>query len=107
MIVLVILLAFVTLFTFQNPEVVTVRFLGFTGNTLLLVVVVASFAAGVFGAGLAGLSGYFRRRSEAKAADQKNRELEAEMKALKAEIDLLKKGAAARGPELPGQGGKA
>ena len=50
-IVLLVLLGLVALFTVQNPEVVTVRFLGFAGNTLLLVVIVSSFAAGVFGAG--------------------------------------------------------
>jgi len=104
-VVLVILLAFVALFTFQNPEVVTVRFLGFTGETLLLAVVVAAFGAGVFGAGLAALPGYFRRRSESKAAKQKIRELEAEVKALKTEIDQLKKEKAVRKPELWKSGG--
>ena len=105
-IVLVILLAFVALFSFQNPEVVTVRFLGFTGDTLLLAVVVAAFGAGVFGAGLAALPGHFRRRSEAKAAKQKNKELEAEVKALKTEVEQLRKDAAARkGKELPNPGG--
>ena len=104
-IVLVILLAFVALFTFQNPEVVTVRFLAFTGSTLLLVVVVAAFGAGVFAAGLTALPGYFRRRKEIKAANQKHRELEAEVKALKSEIEQLRKDAAAHRAEFPKPGG--
>jgi uncharacterized integral membrane protein len=91
MVVLVALLGLVALFTVQNPEVVTVRFLSFTGNTLLLVVIVGSFGAGVLGAGLAALPGFFRRRSEAASAKRRTRELEAEVEGLKAEIDLLKK----------------
>lgn len=100
MIVLIVLLALVALFTVQNPGVITVRFLAYSGNTLLLVVVVASFAAGVAGAGLAGVSGYFRRRSEAAAAKRKIGELEAEVHGLKAEIERLK-----GKPEVPGPGG--
>lgn len=106
MVVLVVLLALVALFTVQNPDVVTVRFLAFTGNTLLLVVVVAAFAAGVFGAGLAALPGYFRRRTAAAEAKRRNLELEAEVKALKAEVDLLK-GKAAPKTEPPKPGGAA
>jgi uncharacterized integral membrane protein len=96
MIFLIVLLALVAVFTVQNPEVVNVRFLGFAGKTLLLVVIVASFGAGVLGAGIAGLPRYFRRRSEAAAAKRRSRELEAEVKTLKAEIELLK-----RKQELP------
>lgn len=107
MIVLIVILALVALFTVQNPGVITVRFLGFTGDTLLLVVVVASFAAGVAGAGFAALPGYFRRRSEAAAARQRTRELEAEVKALKAEIDRLKPKPAPPKPQSPGAGGGA
>ena len=103
MIVLVVLLALVALFTVQNPEVVTVRFLGFTGNTLLLVVVVASFAAGVFGAGLAALPGWFRRRSESAAAKQRILEMEAEVAALKSVIGQMKEKADAKaGSPKPG-----
>ncbi len=106
MFVLVVLLALVALFTVQNPDVVTVRFLAFTGDTRLLVVVVASFAAGVFGAGLAALPGYFRRRARATEAKRRIRELEAEAKALKAEIGQLK-GKAEPIPGLPKPGGAA
>lgn len=91
MIVLVVLLALLTLFTVQNPEVVTVRFLAFSGNTRLLVVIVAAFAAGVFGSGLAALPACFRRRAEAKAAHRRTRELEEEVKALREEIFHLRK----------------
>jgi uncharacterized integral membrane protein len=100
MVVLIVLLALVALFTVQNPGVITVRFLTFSGDTLLLVVIVAAFGAGVAGAGLAGLSGYFRRRSEAAAARQRTRELEEEVKSLKAEIEHLK-----RKPEAAKPGG--
>jgi uncharacterized integral membrane protein len=103
MIVLVVLLALLALFTVQNPEVVTVRFLGFSGNTLLLVVVVAAFAAGVFGAGIAALPGWFRKRAEGAAANRRIGELEAEVAALKAEIGRLKGAADAKpGPQRPG-----
>ncbi len=91
MILLVILLTLLALFTVQNPEVVTVRFLSYSGNTLLLVVIVAAFGAGVFGAGLAALPSHFRQRSEAASAKQRTRELEAEVKSLKAEIEHLKR----------------
>ncbi len=103
-VLLVVLLALLAVFTMQNPEVVTVRFLAFTGNTLLLVVVLAAFSAGVFGAGLAALPGYFRKRAEARAANQKIHDLEAEAKALREEIyQLRKKLEAPR--ELPKPGG--
>lgn len=90
-VLLVVLLALLAIFTMQNPEVVTVRFLAFTGNTLLLVVVVGAFAAGVFGAGLAALPGYFRRRGEIKTAQQRILDLETETKALREEIYQLRK----------------
>jgi type II secretory pathway component PulJ len=67
----------------QNPGVIVVRFLTFSGYTSLLVVIVVSFAAGVLSAGLAGLPGFFRRRSEAAAAAKRIRELEAEIGNLK------------------------
>jgi Allophanate hydrolase subunit 1 len=53
------------------------------GYTSLLVVIVVAFAAGVASAGLAGLPGFFRRRSEAGAAARRIRELEAEVGDLK------------------------
>ncbi|MHB9061267.1 MAG: lipopolysaccharide assembly protein LapA domain-containing protein, partial [Desulfobacteria bacterium] len=61
LIVLVVLLALVATFAVQNPGVIVVRFLTFSGYTSLLVVIVASFAAGVLGGWLAGLPGFFRR----------------------------------------------
>jgi len=105
MIFLVVLLALVAVFTVQNPEVVTVRFLGFAGSTLLLVVIVASFGAGVLGAGIAGFPRYIRRRSEAAAANKRSRELEKEVKALKAEVAMLKGKQEPAKPGLPKPGG--
>src|SRR3990172_8927378 len=67
MIGLIVLLALVAAFAVQNPGIITVRFLHLTGATSLLVVIVAGFGAGVLGGWLAGLPGFFRRRSEAAA----------------------------------------
>jgi len=83
MIVLIVLLALVAAFGVQNPGVITVRFLHLTGDTSLLVVIVAGFGAGVLGGWLAGLPGFFRRRSEAAASAKRVRELEAEVATLK------------------------
>jgi len=83
LLVLVVLLAFVATFAVQNPGIIVVRFLTFSGYASLLVVIVAAFAAGVVSAGLAGLPGFFRRRSEAGAAARRIRELEAEVGDLK------------------------
>ena len=83
MIVLIVLLALVAVFAVQNPGIITVRFMHLTGNTSLLVVIVAGFGAGVLGGWLAGLPGSFRRRSEATAAARRIRELEAEVGDLK------------------------
>ncbi|MGE5283507.1 MAG: LapA family protein [Actinomycetota bacterium] len=83
MIVLIVLLALVAAFAVQNPGIIKVRFLNFSGDTSLLVVIVVGFGAGVLGGWLAGLPGYFRRRSEAGAAARRIRELEAEVSDLK------------------------
>jgi uncharacterized membrane protein YciS (DUF1049 family) len=83
LLVLVVLLALVATFAVQNPGFIVVRFLTFSGNTSLLVVIVAGFAAGVVSVGLAGLPGFFRRRTEAGAAARRIRELEAEVGKLK------------------------
>jgi uncharacterized membrane protein YciS (DUF1049 family) len=83
LLVLVVLLAFVAAFALQNPGIIVFRFLTFSGYTSLLVVVVAAFAAGVVATGLAGVPGFFRRRSEAAAAARRIRELEAEVGNLK------------------------
>lgn len=81
--ILVVLLALVATFAVQNPGVIVVRFLAYSGTTSLLVVVVAALAAGMLSVGLAGLPRYFRRRSEARAAARRIRELEAEVGDLK------------------------
>jgi uncharacterized integral membrane protein len=83
LLVLVVLLALVATFAVQNPGVIVVRFLTYSGTTSLLVVVVAALAAGMVSAGLAGLPRYFRRRSEARVAARRIRELEAEVGDLK------------------------
>ena len=83
LLVLVVLLALVAAFAVQNPGIIVVRFLTFSGYTSLLVVIVAAFAAGVVSAGLAALPGFFRRRSEARVASRRIRELEAEVGDLK------------------------
>ena len=84
MLVLIVLLALVAAFAIQNPGIITVRFFHLSGETSLLVVIVAAFAAGVLGGWLAGLPGYFRRRSETSGARKRIQELEIEVAALKA-----------------------
>jgi uncharacterized membrane protein YciS (DUF1049 family) len=96
LIVLVVLLALVAAFAIQNPGIITVRFIQFTGDTSLLVVIVGGFGAGVLGGWLAGLPGFFRRRSEAGAAARRIRELEAE-------VGDLKKAAAGTMPSPTGK----
>jgi uncharacterized integral membrane protein len=83
MIVLLLLMGVVTAFAVQNSGDVTVRFLHVSRTTSIPVVIVTSFAAGVLGGWLAGLPGFFRRRSEAAAAGKRMRELEAEVGELK------------------------
>jgi len=96
MIMLIVLLALVAAFAVQNPGIITVRFMTMSGDTSLLVVIVAGFGAGVLGGWLAGLPGFFRRRSEAGAAARRIRELEAE-------VGDLKISAAATTPSPPGK----
>ena len=96
LLVLVVLLAIVAAFALQNPGVIVVRILTWSGYTSLLAVIVAAFAAGVVSAGLAGLPGFFRRRSEAGPAARRIRELEAELE------DLRRKPG---GPTPPAAGG--
>ena len=96
LIVLVVLLALVATFAVQNPGIIVVRFLTVSGYTSLLVVIVAAFAAGVVSAGLAGLPGYFRRRSEAGVAARRIRELETE-------VGVLKGSAGRPTPPVPGR----
>ena len=99
LLVLVVLLALVAAFAVQNPGIIVVRFLTYSGYTSLLVVIVAAFAAGVVSAGLAGLPGYFRRRSEAGAAARRIRDLETEVG------DLKKNTAPPAPPAPPAPGG--
>lgn len=89
MIVLIVLLALVAAFAVQNPGIITVRFMQFSADTSLLVVIVAGFGAGVLGGWLAGLPGSFRRRSEASAAAKRIRELEAEAADLRKTVERL------------------
>ncbi len=98
LLVLVVVLALVAAFAVQNPGIIVVRFLTLSGYTSLLVIIVAAFAAGVLSAGLVGLPGFFRRRTEAAAAGRRIRDLEAE-------VGELKKIAA--GPAVPPEGKKA
>jgi uncharacterized membrane protein YciS (DUF1049 family) len=95
MIVLVVLLALVATFAVQNPGIITVKFMQYRGDTSLLVVIVGGFGAGVLGGWLAGLPGFFRRRSEAAAAAKR-------IRALEAEVGDLKKLPAATTPPAPG-----
>jgi len=83
LIVLVLLLAVVAAFAVQNPGIITVRFLHLSGDTSVLAVIAAAFAAGVLAGWLAGLPGYFRRRSEMSEARQRIRQLESEIGNLK------------------------
>jgi uncharacterized integral membrane protein len=96
LLVLVVLLGLVAAFAVQNPGIIVVRFLTFSGYTSLLIVIVAAFAAGVVSAGLAGLPGFFRRRSEAGDAGRRIRELEAE-------VGILKGKPGAPTPPAPGR----
>jgi uncharacterized membrane protein YciS (DUF1049 family) len=95
LLILVALLALVAAFAVQNPGVIVVRFLTYSGYSSLLVVIVAAFAAGVVSGGLVGLPGFFRRRTEAAAVARRIRELEAE-------IGDLKKPDAGKAPSLTG-----
>ncbi len=83
LLVLVVVLALVAAFAVQNPGIIVVRFLTVSGTTSLLAIIVAAFAAGVLSAGLVGLPGFFRRRTEAAAAGRRIRDLEAEVGELK------------------------
>jgi len=108
LIILVVILGLVALFTVQNPDIVTVKFFSFDWNTSKLVLIVASFAAGLLSGLLVSVTDYFRKRiqaAEAKATKKTNqmtsqanqpeansaaRDLEAEVANLKAEIAQLK-----------------
>jgi uncharacterized integral membrane protein len=91
MLVIIVLLGLVAAFAIQNPGIVTVRFMSLSGDTSILVVIVAAFAVGVLGAGLASVPGQLRRRSEAVAAKRRIGELETDVRNLKTEIETLRK----------------
>jgi uncharacterized integral membrane protein len=76
MLVIIVLLALVATFAVQNPGIITVRFLHLSGNTSLLVVLVAAFGIGVVVGFLAGIPSAVRRK-------RRVRELEAELGARK------------------------
>ena len=65
LIILVVLLGLGTLLVVQNMDIVTVRFFSFEWKTSKLVLIVASFAAGLFGGLLVSVTGYLRRRIQA------------------------------------------
>jgi len=96
---LVVLLGLVALFTVQNPDIVTVRFFSFEWNTSKLVLIVASFAAGLLSGLLVSFTEYFRKRiraAEAKRTNQANyanKEPEADniIQGMKIEMANLKK----------------
>lgn len=109
MLVLIVLLGLVAMFAIQNPGIVTVRFMSLSGDTSILVVIVAAFAVGVVGAGLASVPGQLRRRSDAAAAKQRIRELETEIHSLEAEARGLRETneGLKRKAEAPKPGGDA
>jgi uncharacterized membrane protein YciS (DUF1049 family) len=92
LVVLVLLLAVVVAFGLQNPGEHTVRFLHLSWVTSMLEVILAAFAAGVLGGWLAGLPGYFRRRSELSEGKRKIRQLEAEIGNLKGKAGVPQAG---------------
>jgi len=105
LIILIVILGLVILFSVQNPNIVTVKFFSFEWNTSKLVLIVASFAAGLLSGLLVSVTEYFRKRiqsaeamrmRQASQANQKPeanglvRDLEAKVANLKAEIAQLK-----------------
>lgn len=74
LVVLVVVLGVVAAFAVQNPGIVTVRFLTYSADTSLLIIIVLSFAAGILAGWLVGIPASFRR-------SRRIRELEAEVAA--------------------------
>lgn len=62
LIILVILMGVVSVFAIQNPGIVTVNFFAYSGSTSILVVIVASFGAGVIVGFLPGIPTGFKRK---------------------------------------------
>ncbi|MCL5966436.1 MAG: lipopolysaccharide assembly protein LapA domain-containing protein [Deltaproteobacteria bacterium] len=63
LLILIVILLLVAVFAVQNPGIVTVRFLNLSGDTSLLVVIAAAFAAGAACAALCAVPGWFRKRA--------------------------------------------
>jgi uncharacterized integral membrane protein len=76
LIILVVLLGVVAMFAIQNPGIVTVRFLNYSGDTSILVVIVASFGVGVLVGLLPGIPATLRRK-------RRIRELESDLAGLR------------------------
>ena len=120
LIILVAILGLVALFTFQNSDIVSVKFFTYEWNTTKLAMIAASFAAGVLCGWLVWVTEFFRKRrkarlekkrmQEASAAEpppesNRVRELETEVTNLKNEIAQLNRkiDEQARQPESPEQ----
>jgi uncharacterized integral membrane protein len=76
LVLLVIVLGLFAAFAIQNPGIVTVKFFTLSGDTSILVVIVAAFGAGVFVGFLPGIPASFRRK-------RRIRELESDLAALR------------------------
>jgi uncharacterized integral membrane protein len=76
LILLVVVLGLFAAFAIQNPGIVTVKFFSLSGDTSILVVIVAAFGAGVVVGFLPGIPASFRRR-------RRIRELESDLAALR------------------------
>lgn len=63
LLLVIVLLSLVAVFAVQNPGIITVRFFSLSGDTSLLAVIAASFAAGAACAALCGIPGRLRRRA--------------------------------------------
>ena len=91
LIALGVLLAIVAVFALQNSEVVTIRFLNLETDASVLVVILLSFAAGVFAGVLALLPSSIRKTARI-------RKLGSELKAVKKREEAL----ASQAPEPKG-----
>ena len=76
LLLIIVLLSLVAAFAVQNPGILTVHFLHFSGSTSLLVVIVLAFGAGVLVGLLCGIPASMRR-------GRRVRELEREMASLR------------------------
>lgn len=76
LVLLVIVMGLFAAFAIQNPGYVTVKLFTLSGETSILVVIVAAFGAGVVVGFLPGIPASFRRR-------RRIRELESEMATLR------------------------